>query len=103
MSVEQNVYPTLPTSCAHFPGKNKKKAKSQSKKKPASSRPYAREITLYQAYTHLCAGYFKVTVGLKKEEKMLIPCSQFDEESVRYEHRFVPFQTLLTPPLMPYA
>ena len=50
---------------AWFAGKNKKKAKSQSKRKPAASassskRPYAREITLCQAYTHLCAGYFKV-------------------------------------------
>ena len=52
-------------SYAYFTGKNKKKAKSQSKKKPpasasSSKRPYAREITLCQAYTHLCAGYFKV-------------------------------------------
>ncbi len=89
----------------HVLGKNKKKAKSQSKKKGggASTRPYAKEITLCQAYTQLCSGFFKVTVGLKREKKILIPCSTFDDEGVRYEHRFAPFQNLLTPPLMPYG
>ncbi len=34
---------------------------------------------------------------------MVIPVDVFDNESVRYEHRFAPFANLLTPPLMPYA
>ena len=44
-----------------LPGKNKKKVKggSGSKKKQAA-RPYAKEITLYQGYTNMCSGYFKV-------------------------------------------
>merc|ERR1712179_315689 len=58
--------------------------------------------TLYQGYAILCAGYFKLMLGLKKEEKILIPRASFDHESVRYEHRFAPFANLLTPPLMPY-
>lgn len=99
--------------------------KNNSKKK-SSGRQYAREITMYQAYTHMTAGFFKVSniytlssgikyvtnmlfvtlqllVGLKKERKILIPCETFDNECVRYEHRFSAFSNLLTPPLMPYG
>ena len=35
--------------------------------------------------------------------KILIPNPQFDNEVVRYEHRFGAFANLLTPPLMPYT
>ena len=79
---------------------NKKKAKNNKKNK--SVRPHAREITLYQGYAAMCAGYFKLLVGLKKDKKILIPSESFDNESVRYEHRFAPFGNLLTPPSMPY-
>lgn len=81
-------------------GKTKKKAKNANKKKP---RPYVREITNYQGYATMCAGYFKLLVGFKKERKILIPSNSFDNESVRYEHRFAPFNNLLTPPSMPYS
>ncbi len=44
-------------------GKNKKKVKSSAKKGKGTGlpRPYAREITLYQGYGCICAGYFKVS------------------------------------------
>jgi len=82
--------------------KSKKKAKS-STKKSARSRPYVTEIACYQAHTSMCAGLYKLLVAAKKEEKILVPSAQFDNEAVRYEHRFGAFANLLTPPLMPYS
>ena len=79
---------------------NKKKAKANKKNK--SIRPHAKEITVYQGYAAMCAGYFKLLVSLKKDRKILIPVESFDNECVRYEHRFAPFNNLLTPPSMPY-
>merc|ERR1712141_455757 len=80
---------------------NKKKAKANKKNK--SIRPHAKEITVYQGYAAMCAGYFKLLVSLKKDRKILIPVESFDNECVRYEHRFAPFNNLLTPPSMPYS
>ena len=51
----------------------------------------------------MCAGYYKLLVAAKQENKILTPSPQFDNEQVRYEHRFGTFATLLTPPLMPYS
>ena len=51
----------------------------------------------------MCAGYYKLMVALKKGQKILTPNPQFDNEQVRYEHRFGAFACLLTPPLMPYS
>ena len=80
---------------------NKKKVKNNKKSK--SIRPHAKEITVYQGYAAMCAGYFKLFVGLRKDKKFLIPIESFDNECVRYEHRFAPFNNLLTPPSMPYS
>ena len=67
----------------------------------------------------MCAGYYKMLVGLRSEGKTVVPNPQFDNEPVRYEHRygifwygninlqycprFGAFAALLTPPLMPYS
>ena len=83
-------------------GKQNKK-KNKNNKKSKSIRPHAKEITVYQGYAAMCAGYFKLLVGLKKDKKFLIPIESFDNECVRYEHRFAPFNNLLTPPSMPYS
>ena len=56
-----------------------------------------------QAHANMCAGYYKLMVAAKQEKKILTPSPQFDNEQVRYEHRFAPFTALLTPPLMPYS
>ena len=58
---------------------------------------------LIQAHANMCAGYYKLMVAAKQEHKILIPNPQFDNEVVRYEHRFGAFANLLTPPLMPYT
>merc|ERR1719419_1050611 len=83
-------------------GKGKKKTKAMTKK-GVKSRPYLSEIARYQAHASMCAGYYKLMVAAKQEKKIMIPNSQFDNEIVRYEHRFGAFANLLTPPLMPYT
>lgn len=35
----------------------------------------------------MCAGYYKMLVGLRSEGKTVVPNPQFDNEPVRYEHR----------------
>jgi hypothetical protein len=42
-------------------------------------------------------------VGFQLDGKMKLPHTEFDNEQVRYEHRFAPFASLLTPPPMQYA
>ena len=46
---------------------------------------------------------FKFLVAARKEGKIQTPNPLFDNECVRYEHRFGAFVGLLTPPLAPYT
>ena len=46
--------------------------------------------------------FLQLIVGLKKDGKIMIPNSNFDNEAIRYDHRFAPFNSMLTPPSMPY-
>lgn len=41
--------------------------------------------------------------GFKIDGKLRHPCVKFDNERVRYEHRFAPFNAVLTPPSVPYS
>lgn len=41
-------------------------------------------------------------MGFRLDGKLNMPHPQFDSEQVRYEHRFAPFQNLLTPPPVQY-
>ncbi|XP_014255927.1 N-alpha-acetyltransferase 35, NatC auxiliary subunit [Cimex lectularius] len=80
--------------------KNKRRNKPRNKKK---LRPYVREITLNQALHSMCTGYYKALVAMKKEGKIPYPHPEFDNERVRYEHRFAPFiNILITPPPVQY-
>ncbi|XP_067001867.2 N-alpha-acetyltransferase 35, NatC auxiliary subunit [Anabrus simplex] len=80
-------------------GRGAKKNKAKKKK----VRPYGREITLYQALQNVCGGFYKAMVGFRLDGKIKLPHPEFDNEQVRYEHRFAPFASLLTPPPMQYA
>lgn len=42
-------------------------------------------------------------MGFRLEDKLMTPHPKFDNEQVRYEHRFAPFQNLLTPPPVVYS
>uniref|UniRef100_T1JNY4 Protein MAK10 homolog n=1 Tax=Strigamia maritima TaxID=126957 RepID=T1JNY4_STRMM len=75
-------------------------AKKKNKKKKL--RPHGREITLYQAYQNLCGGYYKALIGFSLSEKLNKGEFVFDCEQVRYEHRFAPFGSVMTPPPVQY-
>ncbi|KAF4529306.1 hypothetical protein B566_EDAN011400 [Ephemera danica] len=79
------------------------KGRSSKKNKPKKKikvRPYGKEITLSQAMQNMCGGYYKALIGFRLDGKIKLP--HFDNERVRYEHRFAPFANLMTPPPMHY-
>ncbi|XP_017303933.1 uncharacterized protein LOC103520226, partial [Diaphorina citri] len=77
-----------------------KKSKGKSRKK---SRAATREIVMYQALQNMCGGYFKALLGFESDGKLPPPPhSEFSSERVRYEHRFAPLSTLVTPPHVQY-
>ncbi|KAK9751818.1 Mak10 subunit, NatC N(alpha)-terminal acetyltransferase [Popillia japonica] len=80
-------------------GKGTNKKRNRYKKK---SRPYNRDILYYQALQNMCGGYYKALMGFRMDGKLTMPHPQFDSEQVRFEHRFSPFQNLLTPPPVQY-
>ncbi|KAF8768223.1 N-alpha-acetyltransferase 35 like protein [Argiope bruennichi] len=78
-------------------GRNNKRSKKKKK-----IQPHRREIILNQALQNLCGGYYKAVVGFQLDGKLKRPLAEFDKEQVRYEHRFAPFNAVLTPPPVPY-
>ncbi|XP_053675023.1 N-alpha-acetyltransferase 35, NatC auxiliary subunit [Anopheles nili] len=78
---------------------NQKKPKAK-KRKPKTD---AKEILFNEAMQTLCGGYYKALAGFIKEDRIPEPLPMFDNEQVRFEHRFSPFATLSTPPPMPYS
>ncbi|KFM79599.1 N-alpha-acetyltransferase 35, NatC auxiliary subunit, partial [Stegodyphus mimosarum] len=72
-------------------------------KKKKRVQPHKREIILNQALQNLCGGYYKAVTGFSLDGKLKCPCVVFDNERVRYEHRFAPFNSVLTPPPVPYS
>ena len=58
--------------------------------------------------TMTCSVYdgvvlLQAVLGLSIAGKIRNPSMEFDSEEVRYFHRFQPFSTLVTPPLVQYA
>jgi len=83
--------------------KNSKKAsKSRQKPSKAKSKAYTKELLLIQAEQCLTGGYFKTLMGLIKDNRIPFPDAQFDNERVRYRHRFSPFTPIQTPALVTY-
>ncbi|XP_055936174.1 N-alpha-acetyltransferase 35, NatC auxiliary subunit-like [Argiope bruennichi] len=78
-------------------GRNNKRSKKKKR-----IQPHRREIILNQALQNLCGGYYKAVVGFQLDGKLKRPLAEFDKEQVRYEHRFAPFNAVLTPPPVPY-
>ncbi|CAK1544585.1 unnamed protein product [Leptosia nina] len=75
--------------------------RSGAKKLKKRARPYAREALLCQVLQNMCGGYYKALVAFKLQGKIKRPNSRFDNEAVRYKHRFAPF-SVLTPPQVLY-
>ncbi|XP_014213220.1 N-alpha-acetyltransferase 35, NatC auxiliary subunit [Copidosoma floridanum] len=78
------------------------KKSAKNKKKKATPKPNYLEILMYQAMQNICGGFYKALVGFRMDGKIPLPDSQFDCERVRYEHRLLPFSSLLTPPPIQY-
>nr|XP_053647736.1 N-alpha-acetyltransferase 35, NatC auxiliary subunit-like [Cherax quadricarinatus] len=95
MLLEQDGYETNKSGKSGRSSKNK----NRNKKK---HRPYGKEITYNQALQHLCGGYYKAMLGLREAGKVKLPLQEFDSEQVRYEHRFLPFSVVMTPPPVHY-
>ncbi|XP_063548798.1 N-alpha-acetyltransferase 35, NatC auxiliary subunit isoform X1 [Cydia strobilella] len=70
-------------------------------RKKKRTRPYAREALMCQVMQNMCGGYYKALVAFKLQGKIRQPQSQFDNEAVRYKHRFAPL-SVLTPPQVHY-
>ncbi|XP_071449323.1 N-alpha-acetyltransferase 35, NatC auxiliary subunit [Hetaerina americana] len=81
----------------------KSRGSKKNKIKKKKNRPYGREITLNQAIQNMCGGYYRAMAGFQLDGKISMPHPEFDSEKVRYEHRFGPFGSLLTPPPVQYS
>lgn len=77
-----------------------RKPKINKKKK---TKPYCREIMYNQAIQNMSGGYYKGLAGFIKEDRIPQTLSVFDNEKVRFVHRFAPFSNLTTPPPVPYC
>lgn len=75
---------------------------SKKTKKKKKARPLGREITMSQAYQNMCAGMYKTMIALDMDAKVPKPQFELDSEQVRYEHRFAPFNSVVTPPPVHY-
>uniref|UniRef100_A0A3B3E2Z6 N-alpha-acetyltransferase 35, NatC auxiliary subunit n=1 Tax=Oryzias melastigma TaxID=30732 RepID=A0A3B3E2Z6_ORYME len=75
---------------------------SKKSKKKKKVRPLSKEITMSQAYQNMCAGMYKTMVALDMDGKVRKPQFELDSEQVRYEHRFAPFNSVVTPPPVHY-
>uniref|UniRef100_A0AAR2IP77 N-alpha-acetyltransferase 35, NatC auxiliary subunit n=1 Tax=Pygocentrus nattereri TaxID=42514 RepID=A0AAR2IP77_PYGNA len=75
---------------------------SKKSKKKKKARPLGKEITMSQAYQNMCAGMYKTMIALDMDGKVRKPLFELDSEQVRYEHRFAPFNSVVTPPPVHY-
>ncbi|XP_068626946.1 N-alpha-acetyltransferase 35, NatC auxiliary subunit isoform X2 [Battus philenor] len=75
--------------------------RSSARKHKKRTRPYAREALMCQVLQNMCGGYYKALVAFKLQGKIQQPESEFDNEAVRYKHRFAPL-SVLTPPQVLY-
>ncbi|KAK7579647.1 hypothetical protein V9T40_000276 [Parthenolecanium corni] len=82
----------------HRSGVNKR-----NKTKKKKNRSNSCEIIMCQALQNICGGFYKAIIGFQLEDKIKSPYFEFDNEKVRYEHRFLAFNVLMTPPLVQYS
>ncbi|XP_060805170.1 N-alpha-acetyltransferase 35, NatC auxiliary subunit isoform X1 [Amyelois transitella] len=65
------------------------------------SRAHAHEGLMCQVLQNMCGGYHKALVAFKLQGKIRQPQSEFDNEAVRYKHRFGAL-SVMTPPQVQY-
>lgn len=71
------------------------------RKQKKRSKPYAREALLCQVMMNLSGGFYKALLGFNNHGKLKQPESEFDNEAVRYKHRFSAF-SVSSPPQIHY-
>ncbi|XP_050538032.1 N-alpha-acetyltransferase 35, NatC auxiliary subunit [Daktulosphaira vitifoliae] len=86
------------------PSDSQKNRTKRNKTKKKKSHPYSQEIIMCHAMQSLTGAYFKTLVGFQLEGKIRPPKhAKFDNERVRYEHRFAAFSLVAVPPPFSYA
>ncbi|CAG7837363.1 unnamed protein product [Allacma fusca] len=76
--------------------KNKNKANNK-KGKFKGNKALNREFFVAQAEQNIAGGIFKAIMGLLIDKRLPLPHSEFDNEAVRYRHRFTAFNSIRTP------
>jgi hypothetical protein len=76
---------------------SKKGAKNKNKTNTKKTKAYTKEICITQAEQHLAGGLFKAMMGFINDKKIQLPHAEFDNEMVRYRHRFMAFNAIRTP------
>ncbi|EGW07488.1 Protein MAK10-like [Cricetulus griseus] len=71
---------------------------SKKTKKRKKVCPLSQEITMSQTYQNMCAGIFKTMVAFDMDSKVHKHTFELNSEQVQYEHRFAPFNSVMTPP-----
>lgn len=95
LAIEQENYFEL-----QFKQNSKQRKIKPNKKK--KQKPYRREIVYNHAMQNMCGGYYKIVAAFTKEERIRQPMPKFDNERIRFNHRFAPFSNLTSPPPIPY-
>lgn len=86
--------------------KSGRSGKKNKKKKKASEKTILEHQGmwhLYQGMRHLCQGYLRALEGFELQKKTKKPADKFGSEKLRYERRFLPFQSVDTPQPMFYT
>ena len=79
---------------------NNKNSKKTNKKKIKSFND--KELTLLYAHRHMCSAYYQAMRAFKLENKVKEPTEDFNDEELRYNHRFRVFEVFSTPPACNY-
>ena len=110
MVLEQKTLAEL-NRAASMTGKNAKKINKVNKKKLMKEpKPHGKLLQVSQALQQLSGGLFKTTLAFKMQEKLKQPrhfnpsnsSTPFPAEKLRYEHRFMPFFAVMSPPVVSY-
>jgi len=96
---EKDLVEKLDTSNKN--GRHRKNSKKVKKKSPII-KTHINESISTKVWLALCWGMHKCFLAFALQGKFLPPQYQFDNEEIRYEHRFSPFQCITAPPYLPY-
>lgn len=79
--------------------RNSKKIRPKKRKQ----KPHQKEWLFNQALQQLCGGYFRTVCAFRLQGKLKLPWCGLHGERIRYEHRFMPFNVVISPPPVSYS